>query len=106
MENSGNRINTGDINVDRGDWNVDVDGGYGCCGWGSGVGAGFVAGAVVGGAVAYGTAAAITYGSMYYALPPGCPMVHTYATPYYHCGGYYYQEQMQGDDVVYVVVQP
>ena len=51
-------------------------------------------------------AAAIGYGSMYYALPSGCPMVHTYATPYYYCGGHYYQEQMQGDDVVYVVVEP
>jgi hypothetical protein len=43
---------------------------------------------------------------MYWALPAGCPMVHTYATPYYYCGGYYYEPQMQGDDVVYIVVDP
>ena len=53
-----------------------------------------------------GRTSAIAYGSYYHTLPVGCPMVYTYATPYYHCGGYYYQEQMQGDDVVYVVVQP
>jgi hypothetical protein len=97
ISGSGNRINTGDVNIDRGDWNIDVDNG-----WGNGnypVGAGLVLGAAVA-----GTAMAI--GSMYYAVPPGCPVVHTYATPYYHCGGYYYQEQMQGDDVVYVVVEP
>ena len=80
--------------------NGSVDGGYGN-GWGGNypVGAGLVLGAA-----AVGTA--IAMGSMYYAVPPGCPLVHTYATPYYHCGGYYYQQQMQGDDVVYVVVSP
>jgi hypothetical protein len=51
-----------------------------------------------------GTAMAV--GAMYSSVPYGCPIVHTYATPYYYCGGYYYQEQMQGDDVVYVVVEP
>ena len=33
-------------------------------------------------------------------------MVHTYATPYYHCGGVYYAPQMEGDEVVYVTVNP
>jgi hypothetical protein len=100
--NSGNRINTGDINIDRGDWNIDVDPGYGVRpGWGNGgypIGAGLVMGAAIG--------TAIAVGSMYYSVPAGCPIVHTYAVPYYHCGGHYYRQEMQGDDVVYVVVTP
>jgi hypothetical protein len=86
-----------DIDIDGGDWNIDVDGG--CCGgWGGGwYGGGFWAGAALG---------AITMGAWYSTLPAGCPMVYTYATPYYHCGGYYYAPQMQGDEVVYVVVDP
>ena len=99
-------INTGDINIDtsvnidRGDWNVDVDGGR--YGYGYGGRYPVAAGVAVGAAI--GTAIAV--GSMYYSVPPGCPIVHTYAVPYYYCGGYYYQQRMQGDDVVYVVVQP
>ena len=33
-------------------------------------------------------------------------MVYTYATPYYHCGGYYYEPRMENDEVIYVVVDP
>ena len=33
-------------------------------------------------------------------------MVYTYATPYYHCGGVYYEPRMEADEVVYVVVDP
>ena len=43
---------------------------------------------------------------MYSAVPAGCPIVHTYATPYYYCGGVYYEQQMEGDEVVYMVVTP
>ncbi|HJW44852.1 MAG TPA: hypothetical protein VJ484_00010 [Lysobacter sp.] len=49
--------------------------------------------------------AAIT-GSYYYAVPAGGPVVYTYARPYYYCGGVYYEQQMQGDTVMYVVVNP
>jgi hypothetical protein len=86
--------------------NVNVDnhygyGGYGCChGWNDyPVGAGLAVGAVAG-----ATAAAIAYGSRYYALPSGCAP-YPYATlTYYSCGGAYYQPTYQGDTVVYVVV--
>lgn len=57
-----------------------------------------VAGAAIG--------TAIAVGSMYSAVPAGCPIVHTYPRPYYYCGNVYYQQQMQGDTVVYVVVKP
>ena len=42
----------------------------------------------------------------YYSVPAGCPIVHTYPRPYYYCGGVYYEKQMQGDSVVYVIVHP
>lgn len=56
-------------------------------------------------AVVAGTTAAIV-GSMYPSVPAGCPVVHTYSVPYYHCNGVYYEQRMQGDQVVYVVVNP
>ena len=78
-----------------------MDGDYG--GWGGWgdyyPGAGLVAGAVVG-----ATAAAIAYGSSYYALPPGCPPYSYGGYSYYSCGGAFYQPQYEGDTVVYVTV--
>jgi hypothetical protein len=73
--------------------NIDVDGGWG--GW---VDYPFLAGA----AVAWTTAAVI--GSMYYALPPGCPPYAYGGYSYYHCGGMYYEPRYEGDTVVYVTV--
>ena len=104
-DRGGNRVNTGDrntnidrgdVNIDRGDVNIDVDPGYGNIR--HPVAAGVIVGAAVGSAIAYGT--------MYSAVPYGCPIVHTYATPYYYCNDVYYEQQMEGDDVVYVVVDP
>jgi hypothetical protein len=91
--NSGNRINTGDINVNNG-W----DNGWG--GWvDHPVAAGVVAGAVVG-AAAYGYG----YGSSYYALPTGCSPYPYSGYSYYSCGGAYYEPRYEGDTVVYVTV--
>ncbi|AXK71776.1 hypothetical protein DWG18_05385 [Lysobacter sp. TY2-98] len=59
---------------------------------------------IAAGAMIGATAAAI--GSYYASVPAGCPIVHTYSVPYYHCNGVYYEQRMQGDQVVYVVVQP
>ena len=114
--NTGNRINTGnintgDINVDR-DVNVDVD----HDGWGNWHDVDIEGGPgdweidvdhyhPVATAAAIATTAAVV-GSYYYAVPVGCPIVHTYPQPYYYCNGVYYDRRMQGDSVVYVVVQP
>lgn len=96
--NAGNRVNTGDINIDRGDVNIDVDGGYGRYRHPVAAGA-FI------GAMAVTTAAVI--GSYYYALPPtGCTTVITNGITYQQCGSVYYQQTMSGNDVVYVVVDP
>ena len=101
--NAGNKVNTGDINIERGDVNIDVDGGYG------GYHGGYyhrpiAAGAVIG-AMAVTTAAVM--GSYYYALPPtGCTTVITNGIKYQRCGSVYYQQTMSGNDVVYVVVSP
>ncbi|GAB1596083.1 hypothetical protein [Lysobacter claricitrinus] len=54
--------------------------------------------------VAATTAAVV--GAFYPSVPAGCPIVNTYSVPYYHCNGVYYEQRMQGDDVVYVVVNP
>jgi hypothetical protein len=89
INNSGNRINTGDVNID-----VDNDHGWGWDGDHHPIAAG----------VAFGAAAAVTsavVGSMIYSLPPACS---PYAVSYYYCGGVYYAPQYQGDTVVYVVV--
>ena len=97
--NAGNRVNTGDINVNRGDINIDVDGGYG-----NRYHHPIAAGAVIG-AMAVTTAAVM--GSYYYALPPsGCTTVITNGITYQQCGSVYYQQTMSGSDVVYVVVDP
>ena len=94
--NSGNRVNTGDINV-----NVDRN-------WDSHVHVSqpiyrpyypVAAGVAIGAAV---TAAAI--GSTYYALPPACSPYPYAAHTYYYCGNVYYRPQYQGSTVVYVVV--
>ena len=93
--NVGNRVNTGDINIDRGDINIDVDPDYGVRRYPI---ATLAAGAAIGATIAYGT--------MYSAIPAGCPIVDTYVVPYYYCGGVYYEQQMEGDDIVYMVVTP
>jgi hypothetical protein len=91
ISNSGNRINTGDINIDN-DW-----GGGDWDGWGDyPIGAGIAIGATA----AWATAA--MYGSAYYALPPGCSPYPYHTYTYYNCGGAYYQPQYEGDTVVYV----
>jgi len=56
------------------------------------------------GAVAGMTAAAV--GSYYYGLPAGCNQVTLTGVGYYHCGSAYYQQSMNGDQVVYVSVNP
>jgi hypothetical protein len=93
------------VNIDRGDVNIDVEGGWGgsgCC-WG-GVRHPIAAGVTIG-AIAGWTAAAV--GSYYYALPPsGCTVVVQNGVSYHHCGSAYYSEAMNGDEVVYVSVNP
>jgi len=81
-----------DVDVDggRGDWDIDVDVDHYH---------------PVATAAAIATTAAVV-GAYYYSVPVGCPIVHTYVIPYYYCAGVYYQQQMQGDKVVYVVVRP
>lgn len=99
--NVGNRVNTGDINVNR---NVNVDGGD----WNNGGGWYDNDYHPVARGMAFGAAAAVTsaaIGSMMYSLPPNCSP-YPYATyTYYNCGGVYYQPQYQGSDVTYVVVE-
>ena len=93
-----------DINIDRGDVNIDVEGGWGggCC-WG-GVRHPIAAGVTIG-AIAGMTAAAV--GNYYYALPPsGCTVVVQNGVSYHQCGTAYYSEAMNGDEVVYVSVNP
>jgi hypothetical protein len=90
INNSGNRVNTGDINIDN-DWGGDWDG------WGDyPIGAGIAIGATA----AWATAA--MYGSAYYALPSGCSPYPYHTYTYYNCGGAYYQPQYEGDTIVYV----
>lgn len=93
--NSGNRINTGDINIntniDHDDHGWDWDDDYHPIARG----------------VAFGTAAAVTaaaVGSMIYSLPPACAPYPYMSYTYYSCGGVYYEPRYQGDTVVYVVV--
>jgi hypothetical protein len=105
VNNSSRTTNVGsnnNVNIDRGDVNIDVDGGYGCCR--NGVRYPVAAGMAIG-AVAGMTAAAI--GSYYYALPPsGCVTVVRAGANYYQCGAAWYQQSMNGDQVVYVSVNP
>lgn len=91
---SGNRVNTGDVNIGN-DINVDIDGGYYYHPIATGIAIG---------AVAATTAAVL--GASYYALPPGCTTVYRNGMSYYYCGTVYYQKSWYGDDVVYVVVNP
>jgi hypothetical protein len=92
ISNSGNRINTGDINIDN-DWGGDWDG------WGDYP---LAAGIAIGATAAW--ASAVAYGSAYYALPPACSPYPYHSYTYYSCGGAYYQPQYEGDTVVYVSV--
>ena len=73
-----------------GDWDGDYD-------WGDNwfPGAGM--------AIAGATAAIV--GSYYNALPYGCSNYYYHASPYYSCGGAWYQPQYEGDDVTYIVVE-
>ena len=104
--NSSRNTNIGsnnNVNVNRGDVNIDVDGGYGynngCCRARYPIAAGVAIGAVAG-----MTAAAV--GSYYYGLPSGCNQVTLTGIGYYQCGSAYYQQSMNGDQVVYVSVNP
>jgi hypothetical protein len=64
-----------------------------------------IAAGVTIGAIAGMTAAAV--GSYYYALPPsGCTVVVQGGVSYHQCGSAYYSEAMNGDEVVYVSVNP
>jgi hypothetical protein len=105
---SGDRTNNigsnNNINIEGRDVNIDVEGGWGggCC-WG-GVRHPIAAGVTIG-AIAGMTAAAV--GSYYYALPPsGCSVVVMNGVSYHQCGGAYYSEALDGDEVVYVSVNP
>jgi hypothetical protein len=106
--NSGNRsTNVGsnnNVNIEGRDVNIDVEGG--CCGGGNGWGYRHpVAAGVTIGAIA-GSVAAAT-GAYYYSLPPsGCVTVVRAGANYYQCGTAYYQEAMNGSDVVYVSASP
>jgi hypothetical protein len=102
--NSSRNTNIGsnnNVNIDRGDVNIDVDGGYGngCCRARYPVAAGVAIGAMAG-----MTAAAV--GSYYYGLPSGCAQIMRGGIGYYQCGSAYYQQSMNGDQVVYVSVNP
>lgn len=124
---SGDRINndlpgSGDRfgNINNGNINIDVDPGYGQIR--HPLAAGLVVGAAIGAAAGayypyygygygygywggyYGDCS--YYGNCHYSIPADCPKIDTYAVPYYYCDGIYYQQQMQGDTVVYVVVDP
>jgi hypothetical protein len=95
INNSGNRVNTGDRNTNI---NVDNDWGGDWNGWGDyPIGAGIAIGAVAG-------MTAMAYGSAFYALPGGCSPYPYHSYTYYNCGGAYYQPQYEGDTVVYVTV--
>jgi len=103
--NSNRTTNVGsnnNVNINRGDVNVDIDGGgynNGCCRARYPIAAGVAIGAVAG-----MTAAAV--GSYYYGLPAGCGQVMMGGIGYYQCGSAYYQQSMNGDQVVYVAVNP
>jgi len=91
------------VNIEGRDVNIDVEGG--CCGgggWGyrHPIAAGVTIGAIAG-------SVAASYGSYYYALPPsGCTVVVKNGAQYHYCGNAYYSEAMNGDEVVYVSVNP
>jgi hypothetical protein len=100
-----NNKNVNNVNVNK-NVNVNVDNnGYHNDGWGH-----YdndyhpIAAGVVVGAVAATTAAVI--GSAYSTLPSGCSPVVKNGVQYNYCGSVYYQQTMQGDDVVYVAVNP
>lgn len=114
LPGTGDRFGNGSIN--SGNINIDVDPGYGKLR--HPLAAGLVVGAMVGAAVGAGAYYGYGYGYGYYgacgyynydcfySLPAECPMVYTEDVPHINCGGTYYQQQMQGDTVVYVLVEP
>jgi hypothetical protein len=63
--------------------------------WGGGGYGGYYGAPVAGAAVA-----GVAMGAMVTSLPGGCTPYNNY----YNCGGTYYQPQMQGTEVVYIVV--
>lgn len=81
VSRSGNRVNNGNINT--GDVNVNVHGGYG-----DGYGPHPVARGVVAGA----TAAAVM-GHYYNTLPSGCATVTQGGIVYHHCGSTWYRTE-------------
>ena len=121
LPGSGDRINndlpgSGDRfgNINSGNINIDVDPGYGKLR--HPLAAGIMVGAMVGAAIGAGAYYGYGYGygyygvcgyyyNCYYSLPAECPMVYSNDIPYIDCGGTYYQQQMQGDTVVYVIVE-
>jgi hypothetical protein len=89
VNRSGNRVNTGDVNI-------NVDGG--CCNGGYGNGYHPVA---RGAAIA--TTAAVM-GSYYASLPSGCVTVVRVGINYSRCGSVWYQPVYSGANVQYMVV--
>jgi len=105
-------------NINNGNINIDVDPGFGNIR--HPIAAGIVVGAAIGAAAGawypyygygygygywggyYGDCS--YYGNCHYSIPADCPRIDTYSLPYYDCDGIYYQQQMQGDTVVYVAV--
>lgn len=97
--NTGN-INTGDVNINR-DVDIDVDGGYGCCGYNNHWGA-YATGVVVGATVT--TATAWRMGAYYSTLPTSCVVVYRSSATYYQCGTYWYRPVYSGMNVQYVAI--
>ncbi|MGY3264890.1 hypothetical protein [Lysobacter sp. HA35] len=97
---NGDRSTTRQTNINNNtNVNIDMDGND--SNWGNGQ----IDRPLAATAVVAATTAAVV-GSFYPSVPAGCPIVNTYSVPYYHCNGVYYEQRMQGDDVVYVVVNP
>lgn len=42
----------------------------------------------------------------WHAVTAGGPVMYTYTWPSYYCADVYYEQQMQGNTVVYLVVNP
>ena len=97
VNRSGNRVNTGDVNVNV-NRNVDID--NDCCngGWGDNYHP-----VARGAAVAATTA--VVMGAYYSSLPTGCVTVVRVGVNYSQCGSTWYQPVYSGSNVQYVVVQ-
>ncbi|MCE5232534.1 MAG: hypothetical protein ABFC67_10150 [Mizugakiibacter sp.] len=48
----------------------------------------------------------VAVGTVVYVLPKDCARTKIGGDSYYHCGATYYHATYQGNDLVYVVVQP